>query len=148
MAKGYICFYCGVQLVKSGHNVPNRLTKDHVIPRSSGGTSCVGNLVRACRRCNSWKGSLSLEEFLKVLPVLLKTHREMNKKQIKIVRRYALNYYDYPGTNRAEKLSKDKQYAAAHTGWTHHLASVLERGLSPNESQRGYDGDQTNGAAT
>lgn len=32
-------------------------TADHVVPRSRGGTSDMGNLVAACRHCNSVKGS-------------------------------------------------------------------------------------------
>ncbi len=50
---GNECQYC-----KSKKN----LTIDHVIPKSRGGKSTWENLVTACRRCNTSKGSKTLEE--------------------------------------------------------------------------------------
>lgn len=50
---GHRCVYCG-----SGHD----LTLDHVIPRAKGGRTHWLNLVTACRRCNSQKGDLDLDE--------------------------------------------------------------------------------------
>lgn len=47
------CQYCGTT-----HN----LTLDHVIPRSKGGKSTWNNLVTACQKCNSKKGSLTSEK--------------------------------------------------------------------------------------
>lgn len=44
---GWKCAYCGA---------PAR-SVDHVIPRARGGTHDLGNLVAACRSCNSRKGS-------------------------------------------------------------------------------------------
>jgi 5-methylcytosine-specific restriction endonuclease McrA len=38
-------------------------TVDHVIPLSRGGTNFEGNLVPACRRCNSSKGTKLLIEW-------------------------------------------------------------------------------------
>ena len=42
------CFYCGKVA---------KLTLDHVIPLSKGGTHSVGNLVAACLPCNMAKGA-------------------------------------------------------------------------------------------
>jgi 5-methylcytosine-specific restriction endonuclease McrA len=47
------CAYCGKQ---------SDLTLDHVIPKSRGGKSHWENLVTACKRCNSEKGSYTPEE--------------------------------------------------------------------------------------
>lgn len=48
------CFYCGsIQ----------RLTRDHIIPRSKGGGTFPCNIVAACSPCNGEKGRLSLEEY-------------------------------------------------------------------------------------
>lgn len=47
------CFYCG----KTGG------TADHVVPISRGGKHAEGNLVPACRSCNSSKGNLLLVEW-------------------------------------------------------------------------------------
>lgn len=40
----------------------DRLTIDHVIPRSRGGRDTWENLVAACTPCNSKKGSMTLDE--------------------------------------------------------------------------------------
>lgn len=44
---GHVCTYCG--------GVAD--TADHVLPRYRGGGDDLGNLVAACRRCNSAKGT-------------------------------------------------------------------------------------------
>jgi 5-methylcytosine-specific restriction endonuclease McrA len=56
------CVYCGKQ---------SDLTLDHVLPKSRGGKTHWENLVTACKRCNSEKGSYTPEEAkmnLKVKP--------------------------------------------------------------------------------
>ena len=51
---GWQCAYCG----SGGH----RLTLDHVVPRSRGGTSVWENVVASCAPCNHRKGDRLLEE--------------------------------------------------------------------------------------
>jgi 5-methylcytosine-specific restriction endonuclease McrA len=51
---GWQCGYCGT----SG----NRLTLDHIVPRSRGGTSVWENVVTSCAPCNHRKGDRLLEE--------------------------------------------------------------------------------------
>ena len=53
---GHRCCYCGEQ--------GNRLTLDHVIPKSRGGTDRVVNLTAACLKCNQLKDNQLPEEFL------------------------------------------------------------------------------------
>ncbi len=48
LAKG-ICHYCG------GQTPPKTLTMDHVVPISRGGRSTKGNVVPACKTCNTKK---------------------------------------------------------------------------------------------
>ncbi|MDX6504093.1 MAG: hypothetical protein QOE29_1218, partial [Gaiellaceae bacterium] len=48
------CVYCGT---KAG-----RLTLDHVVPRSRGGTSTWTNIVLACVKCNMRKGDRLVNE--------------------------------------------------------------------------------------
>lgn len=49
VAYDHRCAYCGVNGLK--------LTQDHVIPLSKGGAYEMGNIVPACRPCNSRKGA-------------------------------------------------------------------------------------------
>ena len=57
------CVYCGGQFVM------DELTLDHVQPRVRGGDRSEGNLVTACRACNTLKGHRRLSEFLYGNPV-------------------------------------------------------------------------------
>ncbi len=59
-----ICYYCGRKFK------PAELTMDHLIPLVRGGKSVHGNLVPACKECNSKKKYLlpvEWEEYLKSL---------------------------------------------------------------------------------
>jgi len=49
----YVCVYCGGN---------KKLTIDHVIPKSRGGSNGWNNLVTCCSRCNSFKGDKTPEE--------------------------------------------------------------------------------------
>jgi len=44
-----LCHYCG------GQFAPRALTMDHLVPLIRGGRSTKGNLVPACKECNSKK---------------------------------------------------------------------------------------------
>src|SRR5262249_57586171 len=50
----YTCQYCG----RRG----DRLTIDHVVPRSRGGGTSWTNVVAACLRCNLYKGNRTADE--------------------------------------------------------------------------------------
>ena len=54
---GYACRYCGRD------DIP--LTVDHLVLWEDGGPSIEENLVSACKRCNSMKGTTSYKEFCK-----------------------------------------------------------------------------------
>lgn len=53
---GYKCVYCGST---------EKLTLDHIVPKSKGGSNNTNNLACCCRSCNSSKKDKSLEEWLK-----------------------------------------------------------------------------------
>jgi 5-methylcytosine-specific restriction endonuclease McrA len=58
------CYYCHRTVGR------NSLTMDHVVPLSRGGKSRKGNIVPACKQCNSKKKYLlpiEWEEYLKAL---------------------------------------------------------------------------------
>ena len=59
----YRCAYCG-QIFPA-----EELTVDHVQPRLRGGDRSAGNLVTACKGCNTLKGHRRVAEFLRDEPV-------------------------------------------------------------------------------
>ncbi|HHF8531042.1 TPA: RNA-guided endonuclease IscB, partial [Escherichia coli] len=71
----YSCVYCGAK------NVP--FEKEHVIPRSRGGSNRISNLVLSCHDCNQKKDNLIIEEFLKDNPALLKKIKAQLKSSLK-----------------------------------------------------------------
>ena len=52
----YMCAYCG------DVHEPNKLTIDHVHPKSKGGKNTWANCVTACKPCNLRKGSKTLDK--------------------------------------------------------------------------------------
>jgi 5-methylcytosine-specific restriction endonuclease McrA len=54
------CAYCGKRLT------PVIATVDHVRPVSAGGMHKLSNCVLACKTCNSKKGHMSREQFIKL----------------------------------------------------------------------------------
>ena len=64
------CYYCKCRTYpgpKTGRSKPDTATRDHLIPRSRGGTALPGNTVNACYACNQEKGVLTATEYLAVL---------------------------------------------------------------------------------
>lgn len=56
------CYYCE----RKCQRLPSymRITKDHRIPVSRGGSDAIDNIVVACQRCNSEKSDMTDVEFL------------------------------------------------------------------------------------
>jgi 5-methylcytosine-specific restriction endonuclease McrA len=66
------CHYCATMLVhgkrkKGDPYEPRRVTIDHLLPLSRGGTNASKNLVASCARCNFRKNVKTAEEFSAVL---------------------------------------------------------------------------------
>lgn len=57
------CAYCFNKMTMAP-NRGNTCTREHVLPRSSGGSNAFSNLVGACADCNNEKGSKPLWKFL------------------------------------------------------------------------------------
>ena len=89
---GHRCFYCGEQessprgdCEPKGHRTRclsegNRLTLDHVIPKSRGGTDRVVNLTAACMKCNQLKDNQLPEEFLADRPDQMRQLLDPNRR--------------------------------------------------------------------
>lgn len=54
---GWVCSYCYEPTTE-------KAIREHVVPRSRGGSNLIENLVLACGRCNSRKLHMSIEEWL------------------------------------------------------------------------------------
>jgi len=59
-----ICHYCGKKFP------PQELTMDHLVPIIRGGTSTKGNVVPACKNCNSKKKHMLPTEWDEYLEAL------------------------------------------------------------------------------
>jgi 5-methylcytosine-specific restriction endonuclease McrA len=51
------CAYCQTAVENTGQP----LTIDHIIPQAQGGQTDFGNLCFACRRCNEYKGKVTVQ---------------------------------------------------------------------------------------
>eukprot|EP00594_Rhizosolenia_setigera_P010247 CAMPEP_0178968176 /NCGR_PEP_ID=MMETSP0789-20121207/18055_1 /TAXON_ID=3005 /ORGANISM="Rhizosolenia setigera, Strain CCMP 1694" /LENGTH=234 /DNA_ID=CAMNT_0020653969 /DNA_START=367 /DNA_END=1071 /DNA_ORIENTATION=- len=67
---GYRCQYCGETFAAKD------LTFDHVFPRSLGGSLSWENTVTCCKKCNSKKGNLTLNQLKRVGMELLSEPRQ------------------------------------------------------------------------
>lgn len=63
------CGYCGKGLTMDSGR-PNTFTVDHVLAERKNGSSGFGNLLPACRSCNSRKGTRSIEQFRNTMRAL------------------------------------------------------------------------------
>jgi hypothetical protein len=57
------CAYCGVSLYIENNTRNSSLHWDHVVPLFRGGTDSIGNILPACRTCNTSKGIKTLTEW-------------------------------------------------------------------------------------
>ena len=91
------CIYCGIHASKA------KMEIEHVIPRSRGGTDSLNNLVLSCHECNQAKGNLSLSEYLKDKPSVLK----------RVKAHLGINYRDAAHTNSIRLYVMNKLRAMA-----------------------------------
>lgn len=60
---GRLCAYCERKMTGLGHHDMLSPTRDHVLPKSQGGSGYAARIVWACRLCNNLKGDLLPEEW-------------------------------------------------------------------------------------
>lgn len=88
------CQYCG------NHFTSDKLTIDHVVPRSLGGGTSWDNCVAACKKCNSHKGSRLIKPIRE--PMKPTWHNITNVAKnfgITIPHENWLQYLDWPEEN-------------------------------------------------
>ena len=61
------CYYCDREL-----NEKIKFTRDHLIPKSKGGTDKLSNLVPCCGECNEFKADLTFSQFQCLVRVVKK----------------------------------------------------------------------------
>jgi len=62
-SQNWRCCWCG-QHMSEQPNKHNSVTREHIVPKSQGGSEDRDNIAAACNRCNSQRGTLSVEEFM------------------------------------------------------------------------------------
>lgn len=72
---GTRCFYCGK------HRRPDKLTIEHLVPKTCGGTNHVTNLVLACLKCNNHVGIWSVAEKIQYRESLQSNKSQDNKSE-------------------------------------------------------------------
>ncbi|AFY91156.1 RNA-guided endonuclease IscB [Chroococcidiopsis thermalis] len=72
---GHNCVYCDKQ------DVPLQI--EHIYPRAKGGSNRVSNLTLSCEKCNSLKGILLIDEFLKKDLTRLERIKRQSKTPLK-----------------------------------------------------------------
>lgn len=59
-----------------------KMTIDHIVPLSKGGTNGMDNLQLACKRCNLMKADFTAEEFVEKIHEISKHHRLVKIKSM------------------------------------------------------------------
>lgn len=67
---GWRCAYCGT----SGRDRPARLSLDHIVPRSKGGTCAASNLVTSCLDCNQQRRDRPIVAWLRLVSLEVVEH--------------------------------------------------------------------------
>lgn len=77
-----LCFYCGIEMTRSGCNRISDFCVDHVIPLKRGGKDTYSNVVACCGGCNTSKGNKTPDEWYQSL--IRKDNHTMAKKVKKV----------------------------------------------------------------
>lgn len=51
-AQNRLCHWCKCETILTRHELPNKATEDHILPRGGGGSNEDFNVVCACQNCN------------------------------------------------------------------------------------------------
>lgn len=73
------CYYCNAEFTNW-----DEFGIDHIVPISKGGTNVVENLALACRKCNGLKSNYLIEDWKKIIPILLESAQKQAEHFSKI----------------------------------------------------------------
>jgi len=108
MVNKHKCAYCG------GLSGDNILEIEHTFPQSKGGTDKVSNLTVSCRICNEAKGSMTLDQWARILRF---SSSEISEKRLKNI----------SAIKRQSKLKKGFQYSALTQSYKNYLLDELRK---------------------
>lgn len=74
---GFRCVHCRAATPKAYDGIG--LTVDHIVPRNEGGTNEIGNLVTACKKCNSSRQDKRLPRAVE-RKLLLRAGKPLNRE--------------------------------------------------------------------
>ena len=111
---GRKCIYCG--------KTDCYLEKDHVIPKSKGGTNKLSNIVLSCRECNKKKDNKTLEEFLKNKPDVLA--RVRSQLRVNLSDAAAMNATRNETKRRLEKYCRVSVWTGSRTKWNRNKLGI------------------------
>jgi len=72
-----VCAYCKILVHKCGGR-----TRDHVIPKSAGGSDKRENIVICCKECNTWKVSKTLLDWLITVEFYIEQNIRFNRYDV------------------------------------------------------------------
>ncbi len=124
------CYYCSNSMIyhdftTPGPPPPNAMTRDHVIPKSYGGSGMIHNMVIACRQCNSLRGNIHADVFYRLIftwyerdPNFLYTWHHLDKHSLW---RYKMEVLLYQKRHlKSRRRSSDVDYGRYDHFITHH----------------------------
>lgn len=124
------CYYCSLSMIyhdftRPGLHPPNAMTKDHVIPKSYGGSGFDENMVIACYQCNGLRGNIHADVFYRLIlawydrdPNFLYTWHHLDKHAL---RRYKMEVLFYQNLHLRSRRKKDSvSFYRYHKFITHH----------------------------
>lgn len=116
---GWTCWLCGDVIDPTMTIGPWRATIDHLVPRSRGGTSDLGNLRLAHRRCNNRRGN-HLPELLWPTdwPLMMATHLWTSLARLA----------PRPGTSEVVAMAPLAEIADAASAWAVERAEAFVPG--------------------
>lgn len=98
---GMRCYWCHAPLTLS------ECTKDHLTPRTRGGSDLIDNIVPACWRCNQSKSDMTEEEFRKTFSHAFEILTSVTTAD----RKMSLEERDEPGTLALRKENESVSWA-------------------------------------